>query len=189
MSKPAADSPAVRAALDERRSRILCAAGRLLGHYGLRKTTVADIARAAGVGVGSVYLVFDSKEAIVGALTRDRFEHVLAAMTAAAAASTEHGERIRAVLDARTRAFGALEHGGHHARELLHFYCPSVEASWRRFREDERALLGEVLRPGRRPGPSRPATLPPGPPRCCAPTPRSRHLTSTSSRRRLVSRR
>jgi len=63
-----------------RREQILQAAERLLQHYGPQKTTVADVAREAGIGVGSVYLEFPSKEAIVEALSRARYEAVLEAM-------------------------------------------------------------------------------------------------------------
>src|SRR3954470_12265580 len=65
-----------------RREQILKAADRLLRHYGPHKTTVADVAREAGVGVGSVYLDFPSKDALVEELSRSRYRAVLDAMRA-----------------------------------------------------------------------------------------------------------
>jgi hypothetical protein len=53
----------------ERRQTILAAAERLLRHYGPGKTTIAEIAREADVGVGTVYLEFSSKDAILEALS------------------------------------------------------------------------------------------------------------------------
>jgi|GEM_PF-993274 len=45
----------------QRRARILGAAARLISHYGYSKTTIEDIARAAGVSKGAVYLHWPSK--------------------------------------------------------------------------------------------------------------------------------
>src|SRR6185295_16334525 len=98
---------------DPRRALILAAADRLLRHYGAQKTTVSDVAREAGVGVGSVYLEFPSKEAIVEELSRSRHREVLDAMRAAASAGRRpSSERFTRALDARLEAFFALVDGG-----------------------------------------------------------------------------
>lgn len=47
---------------EAREIRILTAASQLIAHYGYDKTTVADIAKAAGISKGAVYLHFNSKE-------------------------------------------------------------------------------------------------------------------------------
>lgn len=47
---------------EEREHRILSAAADLFVHYGYDKTTVDDIARAAGVSKGAVYLHFKGKD-------------------------------------------------------------------------------------------------------------------------------
>jgi len=49
---------------DQVRESIIDAAERLFDRFGYRKTTVEEIAQEAGIGKGSVYLHFDSKEAI-----------------------------------------------------------------------------------------------------------------------------
>src|SRR2546421_2537092 len=65
---------------EDRRLEILDAAMRIFSTKGVSKATVADIAEAAGVAKGTVYLYFGSKEHLLLAL-RDRFtdellEHV-----------------------------------------------------------------------------------------------------------------
>src|SRR5579862_5496214 len=80
LRSPMNDAPA------QRRRCILEAADRLLRHYGPQKTTVADVAREAGVGVGTVYLEFPSKDALVEELSRTRYRSVLRVMREAATA-------------------------------------------------------------------------------------------------------
>jgi AcrR family transcriptional regulator len=79
----------------ERRQRILRAAERLLSHYGFAKTTVADIAKEARVGVGTVYLEFSSKEAIVATLSMQVRQRALDSMRACCVGHTSYAERIR----------------------------------------------------------------------------------------------
>ncbi len=52
----------------ERERRILNAAADLIEHYGYDKTSVEEIAQAAGVSKGAIYLHFKSKEALFEAL-------------------------------------------------------------------------------------------------------------------------
>jgi AcrR family transcriptional regulator len=73
-----------------RREVILEVADRLLRHYGPQKTTMADVAREANVGVGSVYLEFPSKDALVEELSRRHYRSVLESMRRA---SEEAGDR------------------------------------------------------------------------------------------------
>ncbi|WP_394821559.1 TetR/AcrR family transcriptional regulator [Pendulispora albinea] len=56
----------------DRRSEILDAALRCFVERGIAATTIADIRERAGATTGSVYHVFPSKDAIVGALYVDR---------------------------------------------------------------------------------------------------------------------
>jgi len=132
-----------------RREQILQAADRLLRHYGPQKTTVADVAREAGVGVGSVYLEFPSKEAIVEELSRARYEAVLEAMRAAVRAEDQgYGERLKRALDARLGAYLAQAEGGAHACDLFHCSNAAVKSASERFYEAERALFVDLLREG-----------------------------------------
>ena len=56
--------------MHETATKILDAAQKLFNTRGLRKTTVEDIARDAGIGKGTVYNYFDDKEAIFLAAKR-----------------------------------------------------------------------------------------------------------------------
>lgn len=136
-----------------RREVILEVADRLLRHYGPQKTTMADVAREASVGVGSVYLEFPSKDALILELSRKRYCHVLDAMRAAAAdAERAASDRLVRVLEARALGFLALVDGGAHACDLLHCSSDAVKAAQSAYHEEERAMIGEVLRDGARKG-------------------------------------
>jgi AcrR family transcriptional regulator len=68
----AGDRPLRRDA-ERNRRRILAAAAGLLSERGL-DVTLDDVARAAGVGVGTVYRRFPDKEALIEELFRDRVD-------------------------------------------------------------------------------------------------------------------
>src|SRR5262249_43575495 len=143
-----------------RRACILEAADRLLRHYGPQKTTVADVAREAGVGVGTVYLEFPSKDVIIEELSRARHLSLLRAMRMAATAEGRtSAEQLSGALDARLDAFLSIAAEGAHACDLVH--CPGsggqasvpwntpVKNAQATFYEEEIALIVDVLHRGR----------------------------------------
>jgi len=64
----------LRADARRNRERIVAAARDLFAACG-PTTQIDDVARAAGVGVGTVYRHFPTKDALVGELMRAKFEH------------------------------------------------------------------------------------------------------------------
>jgi AcrR family transcriptional regulator len=124
-----------------------------LRHYGPGKTTMAEIAREAAIGVGSVYLEFESKDAIIEALSNRRHDALLIAMRdAAARAGASAGARLAAAIDARVDAMLRLASEGAHAAELVHCMKPAVQAAHGRFETGETSLIAELLRDAMRVG-------------------------------------
>lgn len=72
---PRSKSSAARAG--DKRDRILDAAVRVFAREGFHATKVSDIARAAGVADGTIYLYFKSKEELLVSLFEDRVERLL----------------------------------------------------------------------------------------------------------------
>ncbi len=139
---------------DERRRAILDCAARLFRHYGHAKTTVADIAREAEMGVGTVYLVFPSKEAIVEELSSSAHDRVLHAMRLVAEERAHEPltERLTGVLEMRVTMFQRFAEEGQHACELVHCKSGPVKSVQARFRREEAAILQGVLDHARRVG-------------------------------------
>jgi AcrR family transcriptional regulator len=71
----AAEPRAMRADARRNRERVIAAARRVMARKGL-DTQMEEIARIAKVGVGTVYRHFPTKDELVEALARDRFERL-----------------------------------------------------------------------------------------------------------------
>jgi AcrR family transcriptional regulator len=71
---PAPGRP-LRADTRRNRERILKAARAVFGDHGI-EAQIDDVAKRAKVGVGTVYRHFPTKEALLGALVRERFEEI-----------------------------------------------------------------------------------------------------------------
>lgn len=80
------------------RSRVLDATDRLMARYGYRKMTVDDIATEAGIGKGTVYLAFESKEDVALSCIDRMVDGLLAELRVIAAGSAPHLERLREML-------------------------------------------------------------------------------------------
>lgn len=82
---------------EERPSQIADAAFRIFGECGLAGARLDDIAREAGVSKGTIYLYFDSKEALFREVVRTK---LIAALEEAESAPSEGPatERLRALL-------------------------------------------------------------------------------------------
>jgi AcrR family transcriptional regulator len=94
MSEPGTAERAMRADARRNRERILEAARELFARD-RPDVQIGDVAARAGVGVGTVYRHFPDKQALMGALVRERF--------------AAFNERLRlAVADEQTEAFDAL---------------------------------------------------------------------------------
>lgn len=136
---------------DERRHAILECAARLFRQNGYGKTTIADIAREAQMGVGTFYLVFASKEAVVAELSSSARGRVLSAMrdVAEARAHETFGELLSGVLEARVAKFLELGDEAPYACELVRCKSDPVESAHAVFRAEETRLLQSLFEAAR----------------------------------------
>jgi AcrR family transcriptional regulator len=131
------------------RERILDSADRLLAHYGYAKMTVDDLAEEAGIGKGTVYLYFASKEAVALAHVDRIVERTLAEMYCIAASKKPALLRVRKMLFARVLVrFSAVRNYSKSLDELLAgIRGKLLERRVRHFQMEAR-LFAEVLREG-----------------------------------------
>src|SRR5688572_14016953 len=85
----------------EVRENILNATERLLGRYGYRKMTMEDVAREAGIGKGTTYLHFPSKEELVLSTVDRVVDELLDELHRIAAYQNPAGVRLEQLLVSR----------------------------------------------------------------------------------------
>jgi len=131
------------------RDAILDAADRLIGFYGYTKTTVDDIAHEAGVGKGTIYLYFKSKEEVavswvdrVNARLRDQLQRIADSEIAPA-------DKFREMLLVRILfRFDTIRNYTRSLDELLAAIRP-ITLIWReRWQDAEAKIFAQVLTQG-----------------------------------------
>ena len=132
---------------------ILDAADTLLARYGYRKMTIDDLAREVGIGKGTVYLHFKSKEDV--ALSRiDRvIERLKTKLKALAKSDAEPVARLRSMLMLRvTYRFDSVQHYTESINQVLAAIRPALLERRKEYFEAEAGIIAEVLKEGRRRG-------------------------------------
>ena len=135
---------------EEVREAILDAADRLLARYGYRKMTVEDIAREAGIGKGSVYLHFPSKEEVVLSRVDRMVERIKERLWAIARSDADAAIRLRLMLLTRVLyRFDSVQHYTQSLDDLLAALRPGLLARRVRYFDEEAQIFAEVLSEGR----------------------------------------
>lgn len=146
--------------LDPLRDTILEAADRMFLRYGYRKTTIEDIAREAGIGKGSVYLHFQSKEELGGEWMDQWHRRVFDEIQARVKAQQTYAGKVRALLLRRVMGrYCSLERWQMSLDEVMANLQPLIETHKAKFLERERAYLEALLAEGVEAGSFRPMNL------------------------------
>lgn len=131
------------------RGLILDAAERLLGQLGYSKTTMDDVARAAGVGKRTIYVYFPSKEELtLGTIDRivDRLTDRLAAV---ADSDRPAADKLRAMLlDRVLFRFDSVRDYYHGLDELFAALRPAYLARRQRYFEAEAGVFARAIAAG-----------------------------------------
>jgi TetR/AcrR family transcriptional regulator, fatty acid metabolism regulator protein len=83
----------------DKRERILDAAVRVFAKKGFYATRVSEVAKAAGVADGTIYLYFRSKDEILVSLFEDRVERLLAFLHTELPASSTASEKLQRIIE------------------------------------------------------------------------------------------
>jgi AcrR family transcriptional regulator len=125
-----------------RTQEILAAARKLLEQRGLEAMTMEEIAAAAGVAKGTLYLYFQSKDDLIQALITQVGENILKDMEAALAAPGAPPEKLIRMVSVlleylnRERLLFPI-----YARELLRGRRESRKGFWRHYQELEERFV------------------------------------------------
>ena len=138
---------------EEIREAILDATDHLLARYGYRKMTVDDIAQEAGIGKGTIYLHFASKEEVTLSHVDRIIERLKERLWAIARSDADVAIRLRLMLVARVLfRFDSVQHYTQSLNDLLAALRPKLLARRARYFEDEARVFAEVLDEGGRAG-------------------------------------
>ena len=86
-------------AAGDKRERILHAAVRVFAKKGFHATRVSEIAAAAGVADGTIYLYFKSKDELLVALFEDRVDRLLGYLESELPLKTSAPEKLRRIIE------------------------------------------------------------------------------------------
>lgn len=126
----------------------MVAAEQLFQHYGFAKTTVADIAKEAGIGVGTVYLEFSSKDSISSTLCQGHREKVLRRILEVLHSDGNYSERLVQVLEARIHGLHGAVAQGLHGGDVVFASCGATQRVNESFDAEETRLLQAFLEEG-----------------------------------------
>jgi len=135
------------------RDLILDAVDSLLAKYGYGKMTMEDVARRVGIGKGTIYLHFPSKEELALAHIDRIAETVVRKLEAEASSSDTVDRRLRRMLVLRVlHRFDSVAHYSQSLGDLLSSVRAALIVRRQAWFEQEAAVLEGVLREGARLG-------------------------------------
>ena len=128
---------------------ILDATDRLLARFGYRKMTVEDIATEAGIGKGTIYLHFSSKEEVVLSHIDRIVERLQDRLREIARSDAPAAERLRLMLLTRVLfRFDSIQHYTQSLNDLLAVLRPGLLARRAQYFDAEAQIFAEVLASG-----------------------------------------
>jgi AcrR family transcriptional regulator len=134
---------------EEVRDSILDATERLLARYGYRKMTVEDIAKEVGIGKGSIYLHFSSKEEVVLTHVDRIVERMNVLLGRLAVGDCTVADRLREMLLTRVLfRFDSIQQYTQSLNDLLSAVRPALLARREKYFEAEAKIFARALEEG-----------------------------------------
>jgi AcrR family transcriptional regulator len=132
---------------------ILDAIERLLARYGYKKTTMDDLAGEAGIGKGTIYLYFPSKEEVALQSIDRVVERVQDRLRAIADTRIGVAEKLRQMIRERIlQRFDSVQAYAQSLDDLFESLRPAYMERRERYFQAEAKIFAKVLAEGRRRG-------------------------------------
>jgi AcrR family transcriptional regulator len=135
-------------AAKDKRTRILDAAQSLFLRYGVKRTALDDVVREAGIAKGTLYLYFDSKDALFAAIAERLCVEMLRNAEEAIGSSSSITSRLVGCLDAYIGSSHRLTAQSPHIAELTESKEAVAAKIFSAYSRKWRDLLRNVLREG-----------------------------------------
>ncbi len=133
----------------EVREAILDATDLLLSRFGYQKMTIDDLAKEVGIGKGSVYLHFTSKEEIVLSHIDRIIEQLKGKLSAIAKGDSPAEERLQKMLKTRVlHRFESVQHYTQNLNDLLSAIRPNFLARRESYFVEEARIFAAVIEEG-----------------------------------------
>jgi AcrR family transcriptional regulator len=137
----------------EVREAILDATDDFLARYGYKKMTIDDLAQAVGIGKGSVYLHFSSKEEIALSHIDRIIERLKIELKIIAKTELSPEERLSRMLLKRVlHRFDSVQHYTQSLNDLLAALRPKLLARRKTYFQEEAEIFAEVIAEGQETG-------------------------------------
>jgi AcrR family transcriptional regulator len=135
---------------EEFRKKIIFTAGQIFSHYGFKKTTMDEIAKALKMGKSSIYYYFESKEVIFEAVVLHEANILRNELTTAIKSVESPVEKMRNYVFVRMKAFEKLSnyYNAIFDKNLDHF--DFIETIRSKYDREELAILRLILYHGAR---------------------------------------
>jgi len=135
----------------EVREAILDATDDFLARFGYQKMTIDDLAQAVGIGKGSIYLHFSSKEEIVLSHIDRVIEQLKVELKIIAEKKISPEERIRQMLLKRVlHRFDSVQHYTRSLNDILSAIRPKLLARRKTYFEEEAEIFAVVVEEGQK---------------------------------------
>jgi len=132
------------------RDAILDATDRLLARYGYKKMTIDDLAQEVGIGKGSVYLHFKSKEEIALSHIDRIVDRLHADLKMILESKGTPEKRLRRMISERVMfRFDSVQHYSQSLNELLAQLRSRLLENRKRYFEDEARLIAQIVAEGK----------------------------------------
>ena len=137
----------------EIREAILDATDKLLAVYGYKKMTIDDLAREVGIGKGSIYLHFASKEEIALSHVDRIVERVTIELKRIAESEISPFEKIKLMIAARVLLrFDSVQHYTQSLNDLLADLRVNLLVRRKKYFEEEAEIFTKVIEHGQASG-------------------------------------
>ncbi len=133
---------------NEKREKIITAAGRVFGRHGFKEARMEKIAGEAGMGKSSLYYYFISKEELFEAVVEREAEHLKNEIIRATKDITDPYRRMKVYVIARMKAFNESINLYTAVKTNYLDHLPFIEKVRIKYDKEEMKMVESILRDG-----------------------------------------